>query len=111
MIVSLAEEFGKFYQVRDDYLNLFHGDGSDLKEGKFTLPTLFAEFDTAKYEEAEKREEMIGKLREIEADQFCLRTLTEMAVEMETFVFEIEQKTSKSNQMKEIIYLLMETKK
>lgn len=111
MIVSLAEEFGKFYQVRDDYLNLFHGDGSDLKEGKFTLPTLFAEFDTAKYEEVEKRDETIGKLREIEADQFCLRTLTEMAVEMETFVFEIEQKTSKSNQMKEIIYLLMEIKK
>lgn len=111
LIKKLAEQFGKFYQVRDDYLNLFHGDGSDLKEGKFTLPTLFAELETTKYEKAEKREEIIQKLREIEADKFCLRTLAEMGVEMENFVFEIEQTTLKSNQMKEIIYLLMEKKK
>ena len=111
MILSLSEEFGKFYQVRDDYLNLFHGDASDLIEGKFTLPTLFAELKLVKYETAQKRDEIITKLREIEADKFCMRTLSEMAVEMETFVFEIEQKTRKTNQLKEIIYLLMESKK
>lgn len=107
LIVSLAEEFGKFYQVRDDYLNLFHGDASDLKEGKFTLPTLFAEIDSAKHENLKERMEIVEKLREMEADQFCMRTLSEMAVEMENLVFEIEQKTCKTNQMKEIIYFLI----
>lgn len=106
LIVRLAEAFGKFYQVRDDYLNLFQGDGSDLKEGKFTLPTLFAGLETAKYEIDEERFEIIQKLRDVEADKFCLRTLAEMATEMEHFVTEIKQRTLKTNQMKEIIYSL-----
>ena len=111
LLVTLAEEFGKFYQVRDDYLNLFHGDGSDLKEGKFTLPTLFADLTRSKYETREDREKIIQKLKEIEADKFCMRTLSEMAMRMETFVFKIDRETLKSNEMKEIIYFLIENTK
>lgn len=110
MIINLSEEFGKFYQIRDDYLNIFYGDASDLKEGKFTLPTLFSDLKTAKYETPQERQEIIRKMKGIEADKFCSRILSEMATEMETFIFEIEQGALKKNEMKEIIYSLMEIK-
>ena len=108
LIVGLAEELGKFYQIRDDYLNIFQGDGSDLIEGKYTLPTIFADLKQIKCRNSIEIQVILEKLREIEADKFCLRTLTEMAGEMENVIFEIEQRTGRKNNLKEIIYLLLE---
>lgn len=108
LIISLAEQLGKFYQIRDDYLNIFEGEAEDLLEGKFTLPTIFAE--DLKYLKGLKKEgikEILEKLKDCEADKLCLRTLSEMAIEMETFIFEIDQKTGRSNGLKEFIYSLV----
>lgn len=103
-IIGLAEDLGKFYQVRDDYLNIFKGDASDLIEGKFTLPTIFAEIKSIKNQ---KCEDILEALRAVEADKFCLRTLTEFAGEMENLIFEIEQRTGHQNDLKEIINSLL----
>lgn len=108
LIIKLAEDLGKFYQIRDDYLNLFKGDASDLIEGKYTLPTIFADIKRIKCENEEEIKEILNKLYEIEADKFCLRTLTELAEEMENSIFEIEQMIGRRNDLKEIIYSLLE---
>lgn len=112
LIICLAEKLGKFYQVRDDYLNIFKGPADDLIEGKFTLPTLFADFLTSLKgfkQEKEKVAETVKKLIELEADKFCRRTLGEMVEEIENFIFEIEQRTGRGNEeLKEIIYSLIE---
>lgn len=108
LIINLAEDLGKFYQIRDDYLNLFKGDATDLIEGKYTLPTIFADLKMIKCENTEDIKEIMKKLYEIEADKFCLRTLTELAEEMENSIFEIEQATGRQNDLKEIIYSLLE---
>lgn len=108
LIVGLAEELGKFYQIRDDYMNLFKGDASDLIEGKYTLPTIFADIKDIKCQNEIEIKEIIKKLEEIEADKFCLRILTEMAEEMENKIFEIEQVCLRKNDLKEIIYSLLE---
>lgn len=103
-IIGLAEDLGKFYQVRDDYLNIFKGDASDLIEGKFTLPTIFAEIKNIKNQ---KSEDILDTLRAVEADKFCLRTLSEFAEEMENLIFEIEQKTERQNNLKDVINSLL----
>lgn len=108
LIIKLAEDLGKFYQIRDDYLNLFKGDASDLIEGKYTLPTIFADIKRIKCENEEEIKEILKKLYEIEADKFCLRILTELAEEMENSIFEIEQLIGRRNYLKEIIYSLLE---
>lgn len=107
-IINLAEDLGKFYQIRDDYLNLFKGDATDLIEGKYTLPTIFADIKKIKCDSKEEIEGVINKLNEIEAGKFCLRTLTEMAEEMENKIFEIENEIGRKNDLKEIIYSLLE---
>lgn len=108
LIIDLAEELGKFYQIRDDYLNMFKGDASDLIEGKFTLPTIFADIKTIKCGNETEIKEIMKKLDEIEADEFCLRTLKEMAEEMENLILEIEKSTKHKNGLKEIIYSLLD---
>mgnify|MGYP001809618937 CR=1 FL=1 len=107
LIVYLAEELGKFYQIRDDYLNLFEGDATDLIEGKYTLATIFAEVKRIKCQNPEEIKEVMEKLYEIEADKFCWRTLTELAEEMESTIFEIEHRIGRQNDLKEIIYSLL----
>lgn len=109
LIVGLAEELGKFYQIRDDYLNLFEGDAHDLIEGKYTLPTIFADIKEIKCQNSTQVAAILQKLNEMEADKICLRTLTELAGEMEILIFEIEQRTGRENNLKEVIYSLFES--
>ena len=104
LIIGLAEDLGKFYQVRDDYLNIFKGDASELIEGKFTLPTIFAEIKSIK---SQTNGEILDNLKAVEADKFCLRTLTEFVGEMENLIFEIEFRTGRQNNLKEIINSLL----
>lgn len=111
LIIGLAEELGKFYQIRDDYLNLFKGDASDLIEGKFTLPTIFADIKTIKCRSKTEIKEIMKELDEIGAEKFCLRTLKEMAEDMENTILEIEKRTEHKNDLKEIIYSLLELEK
>ena len=110
-IIGLAEELGKFYQIRDDYLNIFKGDASDLIEGKFTLPTIFADIKTIKCRNETEIKEIMKKLNEIEAEKFCLQTLKEMAEEMEIAIFIIEKRVECKNDLREIIYSLLELEK
>lgn len=109
LIVGLAEDLGKFYQIRDDYLNLFEGDANDLIEGKYTLPTIFADIKEIKCQNSTEIEAILQKLKEVEADKICLRTLTDLAGEMENLIFEIEQRTGRENSLKGIIYSLFES--
>ena len=110
LMIKLAEELGKLYQVRDDYMNIFEGTADDLIEGKFTLPTIFADLKTVKCETSESIKEIKSKLYFCEADKFCLRIMSEMAVELEDFIFEIERNLDRRNNLKEIIYSLIEFK-
>ena len=107
MIIELAEDLGKFYQVRDDYLNIFYGDASDLFEGKYTLPTIFEEFKSLKNIKFEDAAEIVKELKDSDTQQFCIRTLSEMATGMENLIFEIEKRTERKNELKEIIYSLL----
>lgn len=96
-ILDLTEKLGQHYQLKNDYSNIFKSNGDDLREGKFTAPTIFAELDRVKYENFEERETIIKYLIEIEADKFCLNEMARLSDEILRLVDEIDTELGKKN--------------
>ena len=102
-IICLTEKMGTFYQIRDDYLNIFCESAEDLNEGKFTLPTIHAALKTVKCESLKEREEIVKYLREQECDIFCKETMNLLGNEIFILIHKIEALTGKVNLLKDFI--------
>ena len=102
-IICLTEKMGTFYQIRDDYLNIFCESAEDLNEGKFTLPTIHAALKTVKCESLNEREVIVKYLREQECDIFCKETMNLLGNEIFILIHKIEALTGKVNLLKDFI--------
>lgn len=76
-ILAVATIFGELYQLIDDYANLFTRDESredfadDLREGKFTLATIYAHSELHPILSLPERIEVVKQLRESGAMHKC----------------------------------------
>lgn len=104
---GVAQSFGLFYQIRHDYLNLFHEDASDLMEGKFTLPTIYAEIDSIKCVNDEQKTIVLNKLKEKNVENRCIERLSAMASDICVCIDLIESKIQRKSKLKEIIISLL----
>ena len=75
LLFDIAEGLGLYYQLRDDFCNIFRSDASDLIEGKFTLPTLLAGLDKVKCFNSEEIEEVKRELDGKQSELECIKTL------------------------------------
>ncbi|KAK4228108.1 isoprenoid synthase domain-containing protein [Podospora fimiseda] len=120
---GFAETLGKFFQIRDDYMNLSSGEYSnqkgfaeDLDEGKFSYPLILASNTSGNKQvrhrlmgmlrvsrgesrSVEEKKYMIGLMEKVGAIKDTRKVLIEMEGEMEKMIERLEVESAIKNSL------------